>query len=320
LIESIYGLERQPVFNSYKAIGEVVHNRDFILGRKVSMFENQMSGYLQMDAVAVSSGTDAEFLLLKALGIGEGDLVYVPAFTFLSTATVVKMVGARPIFIDVDKSDFTMNSLSLENAIHDSVKIGKPKAVVPVDLFGCLYDEEINRIARRYDLIVIEDGCHAVGSKDLDGRKALSLGDHSFTSFYPTKPLGCFGDAGMIFTKDSELAIRLKDMRKHGQTDKYYCSKLGYNARMDTLQAAVLLERFKVYERELERRRAIAERYKSGLVTSKYAYQKSYNYKLTWALFSIICHNRDAVIPEEMIKSKKLPILFILSSLPFRIE
>jgi dTDP-4-amino-4,6-dideoxygalactose transaminase len=200
-----------------------------MLERKLARFVGRKFG------IAVSSGTDAQFLLMKALGIGPGDAVFVPDFTFLSTATTVKMVGATPIFVDVDKDTFTMKSVHLEYMLSRQQK-GNPKAVVPVDLFGCPYDREINNIANRYDLIVIEDGCHALGSM-VKNIKALNLGDHSFTSFYPTKPLGCFGDAGMIFTDDSDLSSKLRYMRKHNQFQKHRCDSLGYNMRMDTIQA-----------------------------------------------------------------------------------
>jgi dTDP-4-amino-4,6-dideoxygalactose transaminase len=203
-----------------------------MLERKLARFVGRKFG------IAVSSGTDAQFLLMKALGIGPGDVVFVPDFTFLSTATTVKMVGATPIFVDVDPVTFTMYFESLREMIEKQQK-GIPKAIVPVNLFGCIYDYvSINAIANRYDLIVIEDGCHALGSKGLSTiNKALSLGDHSFTSFYPTKPLGCFGDAGMIFTDDSDLSSKLRYMRKHNQFQKHRCDSLGYNMRMDTIQA-----------------------------------------------------------------------------------
>jgi dTDP-4-amino-4,6-dideoxygalactose transaminase len=213
-MNSIYGIERQPTFECYRAMGEVLHNKNFILGTPVSTLERKLASYVGMKfGVAVSSGTDAQFLLMKALGIGPGDLVFVPDFTFLSTATTVKMVGATPIFVDVNLDTFTMNPLSLEDKIKKASMVGTPKAVVPVDLFGCPFNYiEIFKVASGYNLIVIEDGCHALGSivKDL---KALSLGDHSFTSFYPTKPLGCFGDAGMIFTNDSDLSSKLRYTR-----------------------------------------------------------------------------------------------------------
>jgi dTDP-4-amino-4,6-dideoxygalactose transaminase len=288
---NIYGIGREPVNDCYLAIGEVIKSREFILGAAVAKLERKLANFVgRGSAVAVSSGTDAQFLLMKALGIGPGDLVYVPDFTFMSTATTVKMVGARPIFVDVNLDTFTMNPGSLENKIRESAVCGTPKAVVPVDLFGCPYNYvEINRIAKDYGLVVIEDGCHAMGSQ-VGNLQALRIGDHSFTSFYPTKPLGCFGDAGMIFTDDTDLAHDLRFMRKHNQKMKNNCDSLGYNMRMDTIQAVVLLEKFKRYPEELERRRRIARMYVDGL-DSEIGVQNQPG-RSSCALFSLVVSQR----------------------------
>jgi len=291
-MDSIYGIERQPTFDCYCAIGEVLHDKDFILGTTVSILERKLAHFVNRKfGIAVSSGTDAQFLLMKALGIGPGDLVFVPDFTFLSTATTVKMVGAIPIFVDVDRSTFTMYFESLREKIREASVVGTPKAVVPVDLFGCMYDfVSINSLAKEYDLIVIEDGCHALGSRTGKGTYALSLGDHSFTSFYPTKPLGCFGDAGMIFTDDSDLSSKLRYMRKHNQLVKHKCDSLGYNMRMDTIQAAVLLEKFKRYKDDLKKRQVIAGRYVDGIKNVEFQNQPQHS---TCALFSILCRDSE---------------------------
>jgi dTDP-4-amino-4,6-dideoxygalactose transaminase len=203
------------------------------------------------------------------------------------------MVGARPIFVDVHPLTFNMNPGSLENKIIDAATCGIPRAVVPVDLFGNPYDHtEINRIARRYDLTVIEDGCQAFGSEST--KKALNLGDHSFTSFYPTKPLGCYGDGGMIFTDDSKLAHKLKLMRKHGQHMKYDSDILGYNARLDALQAAVLLERFKAFEDEKNRRLKISGLYRSILMGAGLGSRLPQLHGiLHQALFSVMCNGGE---------------------------
>jgi dTDP-4-amino-4,6-dideoxygalactose transaminase len=295
-VDSIYGIEREPSFLAYRDIGNVIEDKIFIQGPQVRQLEETLAKYVgRKYGVGVNSGTDAEFLLLKALGIGKGDLVFVPDFTFLSTATAVKMTGARPIFVDVDLATFNMQPLSLNNKIKATAGIGVPKAVVPVDLFGVPYDyKEINKIAHRYGMVVIEDGCHAMGSK-AGKKKALGLGDFSFTSFYPTKPLGCFGDGGMIFCDDYELAYKLQLMRKHGQGIKHHCYELGYNSRLDTIQAAVLLAKFDTYEKGLGRRREIAQKYINELPD---AHIQRKNYwqdfsDLNHALFSVLCNSNE---------------------------
>jgi UDP-2-acetamido-2-deoxy-ribo-hexuluronate aminotransferase len=181
---------------------------------------------------------------------------------------------------------------------------GYPKAIIPVSLFGCMYDwDAISSIANDYGMYVIEDGCHSLGSTQ-HFKRSLGTADISFTSFYPTKPFGCFGDGGMIFTNDGIAASVLRDMRSHNQSKKNYCESVGYNARLDTIQAAVLLEKFKTYKDDLKIRRSIAQKYTKEL-SDDYRFQIVSTDNSTWALFSIRHSNRDKLRVE--LKQNKIP-------------
>jgi dTDP-4-amino-4,6-dideoxygalactose transaminase len=284
-MKSIYCLERQNVEGCIAAMRAVIGNKNFILGKEITMLEKALSNFVNMRyGVAVSSGTSALFLLLKALKIGPGHVVFVPNFTFLSTATAAKMVGATPIFIDIDKDTFTMDSTHLHLVI-DRHYQQTPAAIIPVDIFGRTYDPNINIIAKNYNMVVIEDACHSFGSL-LGG----SMSDISFTSFFPTKPLGAWGDAGMIFTNYDGLKNNIELLRNHAMTAKNVASRLGYNMRMDTIQAAVLLEKFSAYQRHLASREAFAKLYKEGLDRRKYSFQNDYGHNN--AYFSIVCKRR----------------------------
>jgi UDP-2-acetamido-2-deoxy-ribo-hexuluronate aminotransferase len=285
-MKSIYGLERQPIEGIAVAIRRVLESKDFILGHEVNVLQDLLARYTgRKHAIAVSSGTDAQFLILKALGIGAGDVVFVPDFTFVSTASVVKMVGATPIFVDVDPADFTMNPEHLLKMIQTPQGKGKPRAVIPVSTFGCAYSPYINDIAKDNGLVVIEDACHSLGTP-LQAPTA-------FTSFYPTKPLGGFGDSGMIFTDDPALSILIKYLRDHYERGKGL--EIGYNCRMDTIQAAIILEKLTDYADHLRARSYIADIYREGLDRQKYFCQ-SFRHTNN-AYFSIRCReNRDKVI------------------------
>lgn len=284
-MKTIAGLERQKIEAIMVAIRQVAERKDFILGKEVSTLENRLAESGNMEfAIGTSSGTTAQFLILKALGIGPGDVVFVPDFTFVATASVVKMVGATPVFVDVSAGNYTMSQYHLCKMITEQ-KQGKAKAIIPVSLFGCGYNESINDTAEQYGLHVIEDACHSIGTPI----KAPT----AFTSFFPTKPLGAFGDAGMIFTNDSYIAERVSLLRSHNNNGKN--EMIGYNARMNTFQAAVLLEKMLDYPADLLARANVANLYRMNLDRRKYLFQicgETNN-----AYFSVRCKvNRTKVI------------------------
>ena len=235
-----------------KGIAEVIDSSAFISGKKVEELEKKLADYVGVKhCIACANGTDALLMVVRAWGIGPGDAVFVPDFTFFATGEVVSEEGAVPIFVDVDQRTFNMDPESLEAAIKAVQADGRltPKAVIPVDLFGLPADmDAINAIAKKYGLRVLEDGAQGFGG-ELDGRKACGLGDTGTTSFFPAKPLGCYGDGGAIFTNDDAEAELLHSLRVHGKGSyKYDNVRLGFNSRLDTIQAAVLLPKFQAFE------------------------------------------------------------------------
>ena len=235
-----------------KGIAEVIDSSAFISGKKVEELEKKLADYVGVKhCIACANGTDALLMVVRAWGIGPGDAVFVPDFTFFATGEVVSEEGAVPIFVDVDQRTFNMDPESLEAAIKAVQADGRliPKAVIPVDLFGLPADmNAINAIAKKYGLRVLEDGAQGFGG-ELNGRKACGLGDTGTTSFFPAKPLGCYGDGGAIFTNDDAEAELLHSLRVHGKGSyKYDNVRLGFNSRLDTIQAAVLLPKFQAFE------------------------------------------------------------------------
>lgn len=253
-----------------QAMGAVLNDSNFISGRQVSELEEKLAEYVGVKhCIACGNGTDALTLALMAWGIGEGDAVFVPDFTFFSSAETVAYEGAVPVFTDILEDTFNMDPDSLERVIQAVLKEGKlvPKAIVTVDLFGLPADyERIRQIADHYGLYILEDAAQGFGGTYY-GRRAGSFGDISTTSFFPAKPLGCYGDGGAVFTDSDEWAELILSLRVHGKgSDKYDNVRIGMNSRLDTLQAAVLqvkLEAFQEYE--LADTDAIAAKYSEGL-------------------------------------------------------
>ena len=226
------------------AIQKVLMNADFIGGNEIKVLEERLAQYVDVKyCITCANGTEAMTLVLMAWDIKAGDAVFVPDFTFFSTGEVVARQGATPIFVDVDKNTFNMDPQKLEVAIEAVMKKGElqPKVVIPVDLFGLPANyPEITRIARKYDLLVLEDSAQGFGGR-INGQKAGSFGDAATTSFFPAKPLGCYGDGGAIFTNDDRWASLINSLKVHGKgTDKYDNVRIGLNSRLDTIQAAVL--------------------------------------------------------------------------------
>ena len=254
--------------NVDKAMGEVLDSGAYILGPQVRQLETELSTFCGVKhTLACSNGTDALMLALMALGIRSGDAVFVPSFTFAATAEVVPCMGAVPFFVDILPDTYNMDPESLKRCIKAALDMGlKPKVVIPVDLFGLPADmTTIEPIARESGLKIICDTAQGFGGT-INNTITGNMGDIATTSFYPAKPLGCYGDGGALFTNDDTLAELIDSYRIHGKgTDKYDNIRIGMNARLDTLQAVVLLEKLTIYPDELEKRNAIAARYTSAL-------------------------------------------------------
>jgi dTDP-4-amino-4,6-dideoxygalactose transaminase len=252
-----------------RRIKRVLDHGRFIHGPEVKELEAQLAQFVGVDhAIGVANGTDALVLALMALDIGPGDAVFVPTFTFFATAEAVKLVGATPVFVDINEDDYNISVASLAEQVERTRDAGdlNPAAVIPVDLFGCPADySAIVRVAADTGLWVIEDGAQGFGAS-IGGDMACSFGDVATTSFFPAKPLGCYGDGGAVFTRDADRADLLRSLRVHGQgTDKYDNVRIGMNSRLDTLQAAVLLEKLTVLAEEIDARDACARRYAEAL-------------------------------------------------------
>ena len=252
-----------------RAITAAVEGGQWILGPQVATLEKQLAAFAGVKhAVACANGTDALLLVLRAWDIGPGDAVFVPSFTFAATGEVVALAGASPVFVDVLAGTYNMDPASLEAAIALVKRDGKlwPKAVIPVDLFGQHADyRKLGPIARREGLSMLCDTAQGFGGM-LDNVRTGAIGDAASTSFFPAKPLGCYGDGGACFTNDDGLAEILLSLRMHGQgTDRYEHARIGLNSRLDTIQAAVLIEKLKIFSDEIEARERVARRYNSGL-------------------------------------------------------
>lgn len=255
-----------------RAIQAAVEGGQWILGPQVVQLEKELAAWIGVKhAIACANGTDALLLVLKAWGIGAGDAVFVPAFTFAATGEVVALAGATPVFVDVLPDTFNMDSASLEAAITLVKREGKfkPRAVIPVDLFGQPADYRLlEPIIRREGLKMLCDTAQGFGGL-LDGKRAGAIGDAAATSFFPAKPLGCYGDGGAIFTDDGSLKDLLLSLRMHGQgSDRYEHVHVGGNSRLDTIQAAILIEKLKIFPDEIEKRNAVARRYNQAFTAS----------------------------------------------------
>ena len=250
------------------AVSRVLTHCQFIQGPEVRALEAALAAFCgARNALACSSGTDALRLVLMAWGIKPGDAVIVPAFTFCATAEVVALAGATPVLADVDADTFNLDAASCERAVAGAKRLGlTPRAIIPVDLFGLPADHDgLAAIAAAHGLRVLDDVAQAFGAT-YKGRKLGALATASATSFFPAKPLGCYGDGGAVFTDDDELAARVKSLRVHGEgTDKYDAVHIGITGRLDTIQAAILIEKLKIFPEEIIARNAVAQRYASGL-------------------------------------------------------
>ena len=250
------------------AVARVLAHCQFINGPEVTQLEADLAAFAgAKHVVACASGTDALLMVLMARGVGRGDAVFCPSFTFCATGEVVALVGATPVFVDVDARTFNIDAASLKRGIATARKLGlAPKAVIPVDLFGQSADHDaVEAIAQAEGLFVLDDAAQGFGAT-YKGRRLGRFGLATATSFFPAKPLGCYGDGGAILTDDAELAETLRSVRVHGQgTDKYDNVRLGLTGRLDTVQAAVLIEKLKIFEDEIAARNRVAARYSEAL-------------------------------------------------------
>ena len=250
------------------AVARVLNHCQFILGPEVRAFEAELAAFCgAKQAVTCASGTDALVLALRARGIGPGDAVLCPSFTFCATAEVAALVGATPVFVDVDAATFNIDARGIAAAVATAKKAGlTPKAVIPVDLFGLPADHAaVAAAAKAANLFVLDDAAQGFGAS-YHGRKLGVFGHATATSFFPAKPLGCYGDGGAVITDDDEMADCMRSLRMHGHgSDKYDNIRIGLASRLDTMQAAILIEKLKIFPDEIDARNRIARRYSEAL-------------------------------------------------------
>src|SRR5438105_562187 len=273
-----------------EAIARVLGHCQFILGPEVRAFEAELAAFCGARyAVTCASGTDALMLVLMAKGIGSGDAVICPSFTFTATAEVVALVGATPVFADVGEPTFNLDARSLQLACAMARRLGlRPKAVIPVDLFGQPADHKrIATVAESEELFVLDDAAQAFGAT-YGNRRLGAIATATATSFFPAKPLGCYGDGGAVFTDDEELARIMRSLRVHGEgRDKYDCVRIGMNGRLDTIQAAVLIQKLKIFPDEIVARERIARRYSAALADVAIVPRLAPAVSSVWAQYTI---------------------------------
>ena len=284
-------------------IQKVMDHGQFILGPEVREAEEKLAEYTgSKHCVTVSSGTDSLLIALMALGVGAGDEVITVPYTWISSAEVIALLGANPVFVDVRPDTWNMNETLLEAAITD-----KTKAIMPVSIYGqCPDMDAINAIAQKYDLPVIEDAAQSFGAT-YKGKKSCNLSTIGSTSFFPSKPLGCYGDAGALFTNDDDLAEKFRWIRVHGQERKHHHPILGINGRMDTLQAAILLEILEVFPDEVKKREQLGQTYSEGLAHLDGIETPSIgdHNASVFAQYTILSEHREQI--QQSLKEKNIP-------------
>lgn len=286
-----------------RRIAAVLAHGKYILGPEVKELEEKLADYVGVKhCIACANGTDALLIALMGLGIGAGDEVITTAFTYVATGEVIARLGATPVFVDIDERTYNMDAGKIEAAITD-----RTRAIMPVSLYGqCADFDAINAIAEKYHLPVIEDGAQSFGAT-YKGRRSCGLSTIGCTSFFPTKPLGCYGDGGAIFTNDDELAKAMDMIHKHGQDRRYHHVRMGLNSRLDTLQAAVLLAKLEIFEEEVRLRGEIGARYSEmlgnvpGIIVP---YIEPHNTSV-YAQYTVRVQDRDAV--QEKLKEAGIP-------------
>ena len=284
-------------------IQKVMDHGQFILGPEVREVEEKLAQYTgSKHCVTVSSGTDSLLIALMALGVGAGDEVITVPYTWISSAEVVSLLGAKPVFVDIRPDTWNMDEKELEASITD-----KTKAIMPVSIYGqCPDMDAINTIAKKYNLAVIEDAAQSFGAT-YKGKKSCNLSTIGSTSFFPSKPLGCYGDGGALFTNDDELAEKFRWIRVHGQERKHHHPILGINGRMDTIQAAILLEILEVFPDEVHKREKLGKTYSTGLadVESLTTPRIGELNTSVYAQYTILAEQREEI--QQSLKDKVIP-------------
>lgn len=279
-----------------KQISDVLSTSHYIMGEKISELENELAGFTgAKHAIACSSGTSALLLALMALGIKAGDEVITTPFTFIATAEMIAFVGARPVFVDIDEQTFNIDASKIEERI-----TAKTKAIMPVSLFGqCADMKAINEIATKHGISVIEDAAQSFGASQ-NGVKSCNLSPIACTSFFPAKPLGCYGDGGAVFTSDDEIAKKIRIILNHGQTKRYEHSILGFNGRLDAIQAGILIAKLKHLKDEIATRQKIATLYNQKLKSVITPFVAAGN-ESAWAQYCV--RVRSGQSRDEMLKA-----------------
>jgi dTDP-4-amino-4,6-dideoxygalactose transaminase len=280
--------------NLDRAIQRVLDHGQYIMGPEVAELERRLAAFCgAKHAITCSSGTDALLISLMAMGIGPGDAVICPAFTYTATPEVIALLGATPVFCDVDRRSFNIDTSALPAAIETAAEKGlRPRAIMPVDLFGQPADyDALLPIAEEHGMLVLSDAAQSFGA-ETRGRKVGQIGHVVATSFFPAKPLGCYGDGGAIFTADDTLADVVRSIRLHGRGgDKYDIVRVGINGRIDTLQAAILIEKLEIFRDEIARRQQIARRYQAGLDNVVVVPRIPADVLSVWAQFTVVVPN-----------------------------
>ncbi|MFA0910696.1 DegT/DnrJ/EryC1/StrS aminotransferase family protein [Vibrio cholerae] len=288
------GAQQARIKNKIDAgIQKVLAHGQYILGPEVAELERKLAAFTgAKHCITVANGTDALQIAQMALGVGQGDEVITPGFTYIATAETVALLGAKPVYVDVCPKTYNLDPAKLEAAITP-----KTKAIIPVSLYGqCADFDVINAIAAKYDIPVIEDSAQSFGAS-YKGKKSCNLSSIACTSFFPTKPLGCYGDGGAIFTNDDELALVMRQIARHGQDRRYHHIRVGVNSRLDTLQAAILLPKLEILDEEIELRNQVANTYtrllnKAGILSTPFV--EAHNIS-AWAQYTIRVKNRSEI-------------------------
>lgn len=295
-------------------IEKVLTHGRYVMGPEITELEEKLAKFARVKhCVSCSSGTDALLMPLMAWGLGKGDAVFTTPYTFIATAEVISLVGATPVFVDIDPTTLNIDPEKLEETIAGMQNNSKlaPGAIIPVDLFGLPANyNDITVVAEKYDIFILEDAAQSFGGA-IRNKMCGSFGDAGATSFYPAKPLGCYGDGGAVFTNSSKFAEKIRSIRVHGMgTDRYDNVRIGLNARMDSIQAAILLAKLEVFEDEIKQRFEISKMYAERLA-QKFTLQRiPEGYKSAWAQYSILCESekqRDELAAK--LKSDKIPTM-----------
>ncbi len=295
------------------AIQTVLSHGKYIMGPEVFELEKRLAEYVGVGhGISCASGTDALLMALLALNVKPNDAIFTSPFTFIATAEVISLIGATPVFVDIDPQTYNIDPEKLALAIKATAASSlNPKGIIPVDIFGLPADyDTINQVAEQNSLFVLEDAAQSLGA-EYKNKKACSVAEVACTSFFPAKPLGCYGDGGMIFTEDNEIAERLKSIRVHGKgTHKYDNMRIGINGRLDTVQAAILNAKFNIFPNEVDLRQQVANRYTEMLSNSGIAVPPHVpeNHKSAWAQYSILAKDdKHRSQLQEKLKSENIP-------------